>query len=127
MTGHRGDQDGGVGVLLLLPAVVAAVVALVVATAAGSVLLAAGRAQDVADEAALAAARAVVLGDRGPCDAAAAVASATPGVAVVTCERRDHGVVEVAAVARVGSPVARRFGAATRGARAAAGAVGPWP
>lgn len=119
-------ERGGVGVLLLLPLVVAAAVVLAVATAAGSVLLAAGRAADLADEAAIATVHSSLDGRARPCEAARAVV-AEPGTRwdarLVSCAAGPEGATTIVAV-RVASPLARRLGVAHRSASAAA-AIAP--
>lgn len=110
--------------VLLLPVVVAALVVLLVGTTAGAVLLADGRAQDVADEAALAAVRAMLDGTGRPCDRAQAVAGdAWPGTGVATCRVHAGGAVSVTVEVRLPSPLARRLVGAVRQAEAAASGV----
>lgn len=102
---------------MLVAAVVLAVVVVVVGASAGSVLLAAGRAQDAADAAALAAAHARARAVAPV--AAARSAAAAHGAVIDTCDCAGP-VVSVTVRVPVTAQPARALGITTRRATAAA-------
>lgn len=119
------DEAGSVAAGLLLPAVLAAVVGLVVVTAVGGVLLAGGRAQDAADEAAIAVVRAAVAGSPDPCGAAGRVAAGSPGEVSVRACRIVAGTATVRVAVAITTPLVRDLGVRHREAVASARVV-PW-
>lgn len=126
MTGRgQGGERGGVASLLLLPVVLAALAVLLVGVGLGGVLLAAGRAEDVADEAALAVVRATVIGLGRPCGAAEVVAAGATGEVTVLGCRVSGGRATVRVSVAVPTPMLRAAGVRSREASASAEVV--WP
>lgn len=119
----RAGRDGGSASLLAVAVLaVVAAVALGAAAAAGEVVLADGRAQDAADAAALAAARAV--DDLAPPLRAATAAAAPYGARVLRC-RCGTTPVAVTVEVPVVAPPARSLGLTARRATARAALAGP--
>lgn len=120
----RGTEHGGVALTVVLVGAVTAVTVLAVLLAAADVVAATGRADDLADAAALAAARA--LGDgRDPSLAASRVA-ARGGGRLERCACRVQPVT-VTVVVPVEATAARRLGVRTQRATASARLVSAPP
>lgn len=112
--------------MLTAPLVVVALVVLVASAAAGSVLVAEGRAQDAADEAAIAVARAAWDGAASPCTAGSAVLHRVAGRATLVSCRTGPDLRSVVTIeVPVTSPLARALGVTARRGTAAAAAAQP--
>lgn len=124
-TAHDGAglaaEHGGASVLLLAPVLVAALAVLAATVAVAAVLLADGRATDLADEAAIVAVHATLDGDPRACDAAArSVLVARPTASVIACRLEAGPRATVTVEVPVTAPALRRMGVHTRRATAAA-------